>query len=206
MDHQEIIECGVKNIVDMYMDNFEKSQYAVLMDEYTGLLKQIDKCVLMENEIDMLAKCLACDVTLLDDQLKSITSITTDQLHKLMEDLQNMYFSSVAEPAKKHKSASSLYSFGILVKGRIVHTDKFYRNLADGKTIVCVVKCKHAFHPTCIHRWYMESSTCPYCRSEIVVSSLIDYRYETNVTKNSDVIAKITLTTMYTGTRVSGSN
>ncbi|ESN97972.1 hypothetical protein HELRODRAFT_177643 [Helobdella robusta] len=222
MDHQEIIECGVKNIVDMYMDNFEKSQYAALMDEYTGLLKQIDKCVLTENEIDILAKCLACDVTLLDDQLKSITSITTDQLHKLMEELQNMHFSSVAEQAKKHKSALSLYSFGVLVKGRIVHTDKFYRNLADGKTytlpylkdkcmnedcsicgeefnersIVCVVKCKHAFHPTCIHRWSMESSTCPYCRSDIVVSSLIDYRYETNVKKNGDVVAKITLTTI----------
>ncbi|ESN97971.1 hypothetical protein HELRODRAFT_177642 [Helobdella robusta] len=90
------------------------------------------------------------------------------------------------------------YSMGITI---LLYLSTVFSNTSicgeeyNERSIVCVVKCKHAFHPTCIDRWYTESSTCPYCRSDIVVSSLIDYRYETNV-KNGDVVAKITLTTM----------
>ncbi|ESN97975.1 hypothetical protein HELRODRAFT_177646 [Helobdella robusta] len=222
MDSQSKIECGVEIIVDMYLDNFKKSQYRTVNKKYKELLKHENTNGLTDNEIDILANCLASDVSLLHDQLTSITSITTDQLHKLMEDIQNRYFSTVVDSAKKHKSTLSFHTYGVLVKGRIVHIDNFHRNLADGKTytlpylkdkcmnedcsicgeefhersIVCVVKCKHAFHPTCIHRWSMESSTCPYCRSEIVVSSLIDYQYESSFKKNGEAIAKINLTTV----------
>jgi len=30
------------------------------------------------------------------------------------------------------------------------------------------LKCKHAFHPTCISEWTSHKSTCPCCRSDII--------------------------------------
>lgn len=30
------------------------------------------------------------------------------------------------------------------------------------------LKCKHAFHPTCISEWTTSKSTCPCCRSDII--------------------------------------
>ena len=28
----------------------------------------------------------------------------------------------------------------------------------------CILKCSHAFHNLCIHKWYTKSNTCPNCR------------------------------------------
>lgn len=37
----------------------------------------------------------------------------------------------------------------------------------DGKVMVCLSKCKHSFHMSCIFAWLRQTQDCPICRSPV---------------------------------------
>ena len=34
---------------------------------------------------------------------------------------------------------------------------------------VCVIKCGHIYHTTCIYSWFLKKKTCPLCNEELKI-------------------------------------
>ncbi|ESO00730.1 hypothetical protein HELRODRAFT_175721 [Helobdella robusta] len=149
---------------DDYITGFKEREKKEKLSLYKKFAEDnLDKYEVPAEEFQKLVELLALGTDLMPDEepLMLLTSVTTDQLHNLMMDQQNFFFTKIVENIPKNY-VSKLHLDSDGVDGIINHTDYFP---------LCYRVQKNYFLPYRIGEFL--DKICPICREDFIERSFV---------------------------------